>query len=119
MLVVGVLSDLRVYSALMDENATLYNWAEDEILSGISGTVVDLPPPDTKRWVARRKAVIVDAVRSGAISLEEACRRYELSVEEFAAWQRAIEAHGVAGLRVTPPPKYRDTPPIRPGKARY
>jgi hypothetical protein len=102
----------------MDKNATLYNWTGDEILSGISGTV-DLPPPDTKRWVARRKAVIVDAVRSGAISLEEVCRRYELSVEEFAGWQRAIDAHGVAGLRVTRLQIYRDNPPVRLGKPRY
>jgi hypothetical protein len=71
----------------------------------------ELPPPDTKRWVARRKAVVVDAVRSGAISLEEACRRYELSVEEFRAWQRAIDSHGVAGLRVTRLQIYRDPPP--------
>src|SRR3984893_333206 len=103
----------------MDKNATLYNWAEDEILSGITGTDVDLPPPDTKPGVPGRRGVIVDAVRSGAISLEEACRRYELSVEEFAAWQRAIEAHGVAGLRVTRLQIYRDNPPVRPGKARY
>src|ERR1700738_4980319 len=103
----------------MDKNATLYDWAEDEILSGISGTVVDLPPPDTKRWVARRKAVIVDAVRSGAISLEEACRRYELSVEEFLAWQRAIESHGVAGLPGTRLQIYRDSPPARLSKPRY
>ena len=103
----------------MDKNPTLYDWTGDEILSDISGTVVDLPPPDTKRWVARRKAVIVDAVRSGVISLEEVCRRYELSVEEFAAWQRAIEAHGVAGLRVTRLQIYRDNPPTRTGKARY
>jgi hypothetical protein len=103
----------------MDKNATMYDWTGDEVLSGINGTIVALPPPDTKRWVARRKAVIVDAVRSGAISLEEACRRYELSVEEFAAWQRAIEAHGVAGLRVTRLQIYRDNPPVRPGKARY
>src|SRR5215471_16607099 len=34
----------------------------------------DLPPPDTKRWVTRRKAVIVNAVRAGVISLEEVCR---------------------------------------------
>src|SRR5436305_8047165 len=54
----------------------------------------DLPPPDTKRWVTRRKAVIVNAVRTGVISLEEVCRRYELSVEEFLAWQRAIESAG-------------------------
>ena len=103
----------------MDKNATLYDLTGDEVLSGISGTVIDLPPPDTKRWVARRKAVVVDAVRSGAISLEEACRRYELSVEEFLAWQRAIEAHGVAGLRVTRLQIYRDSPPARLSKPRY
>src|ERR1700741_1905900 len=103
----------------MDKNATLCNWTGDEILSGINGSVVDLPPPDTKRWVARRKAVIVDAVRNGAISLEEACRRYELSIEEFLAWQRAIESHGVAGLRVPRLQIYRDGPPARHAKPRY
>ncbi|MGH7045330.1 MAG: DUF1153 domain-containing protein [Stellaceae bacterium] len=78
-----------------------------------------LPAVDTKRWVARRKAVIVNAVRNGALSLDEACRRYQLSVEEFHAWQRAIEAHGVAGLRVTRLQIYRDAPPVRPAKPRY
>ena len=78
-----------------------------------------LPAADTKRWVARRKAVIVSAVRNGKLSLDEACRRYQLSVEEFHAWQRAIEAHGVAGLRVTRLQIYRDTPPARPVKPRY
>jgi Protein of unknown function (DUF1153) len=82
----------------MDDNVRLYNL----LGSGILPRAIDLPPPDTKRWVARRKAVIVNAVRSGVISLEEVCRRYELSVEEFLAWQRAIETHGVAGLRVIP-----------------
>lgn len=67
-----------------------------------------LPAPDTKRWVARRKAVIVEAVRSGAVDLAEVCRRYNLSVEEFAAWERAIERHGVPGLRVTRLQIYRD-----------
>ena len=72
----------------------------------------DLPPPDTKRWVTRREAVIVNAVRTGVISLEEVCRRYELSVEEFLAWQRAIDAHGVPGLRVTRLQIYRDNRPL-------
>jgi Protein of unknown function (DUF1153) len=88
-------------------------------LPRVSASVTELPSPDTKRWVARRKAVVVDAVRSGAISLEEACRRYALSVEEFLAWQRAIESHGVAGLRVTRLQIYRDTPPARLAKPRY
>ncbi len=68
---------------------------------------VELPPPDTKRWVVRRKAAVVAAVREGLISLDEACRRYNLSVEEFIAWQRTIERHGVRGLRVTRLKDYR------------
>jgi len=78
----------------------------------------DLPPPDTKRWVTRRKALIVNAVRAGAISLEGVCRRYELSVEEFLAWQRAIDTHGVPGLRATRLQIYRDNPPSRLAKPR-
>ena len=78
----------------------------------------DLPPPDTIRWVTRRKAVIVNAVRAGVINLEEVCRRYDLSVEEFLAWQRAIDTHGVPGLRVTRLQIYRDNPPSRAPKAR-
>jgi len=87
-------------------------------LPDISASPPDLPPPDTKRWVARRKAAIVNAVRSGEMNIEDACRYYKLSTEEFAAWERAIEAHGVAGLRVTRLQIYRDAPPTRLGKSR-
>jgi len=66
-----------------------------------------LPPPDTKRWVIRRKAVVVAAVRAGVISLEEACKRYTLSIEEFLAWQRLVDSHGLPGLRVTRLQDYR------------
>ena len=76
----------------------------------------ELPSPDTKRWVVRRKAIVVQAVRSGSISLQEACQRYNLSVEEFLAWQRAIERHGIPGLRVTRLQIYRDTDEPRSGK---
>jgi transposase-like protein len=103
----------------MKDNSGLYEVLEGETLSRTCAIVTDLPPPDTKRWVARRKAVIVNAVRSGAVTLEEVCRRYELSVEEFLAWQRAIETHGVAGLRVTRLQIYRDTPTARLAKPRY
>jgi len=103
----------------MEDNVRLYELSGVEILPCTSTTGVDLPPPDTKRWVARRKAVIVNAVRSGFISLDEVCRRYDLSVEEFLAWQRAIETHGVAGLRVTRLQIYRDTPPARLAKVRF
>jgi hypothetical protein len=60
-----------------------------------------LPPPETRRWVARRKAQVVAAVRAGLLTLEEACGRYNLSSEEFASWERAIDRHGVGALRVT------------------
>ena len=59
-----------------------------------------LPPQDTVRWVARRKAQVVTAVREGVLTLEEACARYALSVEEFCAWQRCFDREGVRGLRV-------------------
>jgi hypothetical protein len=71
------------------------------------GMEEELPPPETKRWVIRRKAVVVAAVRSGLISLEEACERYKLSIEEFLSWQRLIDSHGLAGLRVTRLQDYR------------
>ena len=51
-------------------------------------TVADLPPKNTRRWVIRRKAEVVAAVRGGLLSLEEACDRYTLTVDEFLSWQR-------------------------------
>jgi len=69
--------------------------------------MVDLPPPNTTRWVVRRKAAVLAAVRSGAITIEEACRRYGLTVEGFRSWQRAFDAHGLPGLRATRLQAYR------------
>jgi hypothetical protein len=70
-------------------------------------TVADLPSPTTRRWVIRRKAEVVAAVRGGLLSLEEACERYTLTVEEFLSWQRSIDDHGLAGLRATRIQDYR------------
>ena len=70
-------------------------------------TIADLPPPGTERWVIRRKAEVVAAVRGGLLSLEEACSRYTLSVDEFLVWQRSIDRHGFAGLRTTRTQQYR------------
>jgi len=64
-------------------------------------TIADLPAPGTTRWVIRRKAAVVAAVRGGLLSLEDACSRYTLTVEEFLSWQHSIEQHGLAGLRIT------------------
>jgi len=59
-----------------------------------------LPPADTKRWSSRRKAAVVVATRTGVITREEACRRYLLSEEELAAWERAFDRSGIPGLRI-------------------
>ena len=77
-----------------------------------------LPPANTRRWVARRKAAVVAAVQSGKITLEEACQRYQLTEEEFRSWQRAYEAHGLPGLRATRLQQYRSPRSPRPGRPR-
>ena len=64
--------------------------------------MVFLPPPDTKRWVARRKAAVLNALASGEITLQEACARYWLSEEELRAWQRAFDAEGLPGTQDEP-----------------
>ncbi len=71
-------------------------------------TIDNLPPANTKRWVIRRKAEVVAAVRNGLIGLDEACEQYRLSVEEFLNWQQLIASHGLRGLRVTRTQEYRE-----------
>ncbi len=74
------------------------------------GTVLsraDLPPTATRRWVASRKAVVVQAVAHGLIAREDALDRYELSDEEFESWVRAVAYHGIDALKVTTLQKYR------------
>jgi hypothetical protein len=70
-------------------------------------TIADLPAPSTDRWVIRRKAEVLAAVHGGLVSLEDVCRRYMLTVEEFLSWQYSIDRHGLAGLRTTRIQQYR------------
>jgi hypothetical protein len=74
---------------------------------GTKLTRSDLPPANTKRWVARRKATVVAAVDHGLLNAEEACEMYQLSEEELELWRSAVRAHGAAALRVTAIQKYR------------
>lgn len=75
--------------------------------NGLPLRLEDLPAPTTRRWVARRKAEVVAAVRGGLLTLEEACRRYNLSAEEYASWERLIDRHGLMGLRITKLQEFR------------
>ena len=70
-------------------------------------TIDSLPPPSTTRWVVRRKAEVVSAVNGGLLSVDDACERYGLTLEEFASWQRAVDRSGMPGLRVTRIQHYR------------
>jgi len=70
-------------------------------------SVANLPPPQTSRWVVRRKAQVVAAVNGGLLSVREACDRYGLTLEELASWQRAIDREGMPGLRATRVQHYR------------
>ena len=77
-------------------------------LPGCSASVrTGTPTPGTTRWVVRRKAEVVSAVNGGLLSVDEACERYSLSLEEFAGWQRAVDRSGMPGLRVTRIQHYR------------
>ena len=67
--------------------------------NGTPLTLNDLPLPNTRRWVPRRKAEVVAAVGGGLLSLEDACARYALSLDEFMSWQSALEQYGMRGLR--------------------
>jgi hypothetical protein len=71
-------------------------------------TLDSLPPPSTIRWVPRRKAEVVAAVHGGLLTIDEVCKRYDLTLEEFASWQRGVERSGLQGLRVTRLQHYRD-----------
>jgi hypothetical protein len=68
---------------------------------GVPLTVESLPPPGTTHWVMRRKAEVLAAINGGLLSIEQACERYDLSLDELMLWKRAVERSGIPGLRVT------------------
>ncbi len=67
----------------------------------------DLPPVNTKRWVASRKANVIKGVASGLITRKEACQMYALSEEELEGWIAAVRVHGEKALKTTALKKYR------------
>lgn len=71
-------------------------------------TFDDLPPVDTTRWVASRKAAVLVAIAGGRLSRAAACARYRISEAELRLWERAVECAGVPGLRVTRVQIYRE-----------
>ncbi|PWC35314.1 DUF1153 domain-containing protein [Azospirillum sp. TSO22-1] len=74
-------------------------------------TLASLPAPDTRRWVSSRKQAVVLAVRTGTLSMTEACDRYGLSVEEFLSWDALFSRGGRRALRVTKLREFRAAGP--------
>lgn len=62
-----------------------------------------------QRWTVRRKATIIEAVRGGWMPIDEVCVLYNISIDEFIAWERDLDRYGVPGLRTTRYQIYRDT----------
>ena len=97
---------------MMPSQTSLPNRSEQVKIVRISDRQKELdrlPPPDTRRWVMRRKAQVVAAVRGGLLTFEEACERYRLSEEEFKSWISLLDSYGVRGLRATRSQEYRLT----------
>lgn len=77
------------------------------LADGMVMTRADLPPANTRRWVASRKAAVVRGVLYGLITQSEALRRYEISEEEFRSWVWAVADHGEDALKATALKRYR------------
>jgi len=69
--------------------------------SGQPVTLENLPSGNDGRWIARRKAELIAAIDGGLLTIDEACARYALTIEELANWKRHFERAGVAGLKAT------------------
>ena len=91
----------------MKTNISRETPADDDWTNSLEPTP-RLPTP-SERWTVRRKAEVIAAVRGGWVAIEEACRLYQLSVDEFVAWERDLQRYGVPGLRSTRYQIYRET----------
>lgn len=70
-------------------------------------TLADLPDPKTSRWVPRRKAEVVHAVRGALLTYEAALKRYNITPAEYAEWETHYAKYGLDGLRTTRTQDYR------------
>ena len=88
-----------------NDNHVAKEWAVGPL--GERLTLDDLPAVGPQRWHPRRKAEVVAAVAGGLLTMDAACARYELTLEEYASWQRGVERDGLRGLKATGVQRYR------------
>lgn len=86
----------------------IYTHAPTKQESDVLDQMPELPSP-SERWTVRRKAAVIGAVRGGWVPIEEVCSLYNISVDEFLAWERDLDRNGIPGLRTTRYQIYRDT----------
>jgi Protein of unknown function (DUF1153) len=51
----------------------------------------------TLEEVGQQFSEVIAAVRGGLLSIEEACSRYMLTVDELLSWQSSVDQHGLDG----------------------
>jgi hypothetical protein len=98
----GLRRHRRLAAATVGGNmADVENWTD----------ILQIPelPRAGQRWTVQRKAAVVEAVRGGWMPIDEACALYNISIDEFLAWERDLDRYGVHGLRTTRYQIYRDT----------
>lgn len=59
------------------------------------------------RWNVNKKLEVLLYIKTGTMSKESACKKYDLSIEELDSWQRMYSLHGKNGLRTTRTRCYR------------
>ncbi len=68
--------------------------SRQSVIRDLYGNVVtaeSLPKSNAGHWTKNRRFTVVSGVRHGLITLQEACFRYRMSVEEFLGWKREFE----------------------------
>jgi hypothetical protein len=88
-------------------NMQVYETDADGVIDALD-QVPEMPRPG-QRWTVRWKAAVIEAVRGGWAPIEEVCQLYNISVDEFVAWERDLDRNGIPGLRSTRYQIYRDT----------
>ncbi|MBM3603011.1 MAG: DUF1153 domain-containing protein [Alphaproteobacteria bacterium] len=68
---------------------------------------LSLPNNFQGRWITKRKAAVIAQIGTGRLTIEEACQRYNLSLDELSCWQRAFDRYGLSGLQATKEQKRR------------
>lgn len=82
-------------------------------LNGDIITLANLPASNDVHWTPNKKSIVVGAVHSKIISLEEVFERYSMDKEEFTSWEEGISTHGARGVMITKSQQINRRGPIK------